>query len=140
MTRSYYEGYWSAEGFSPAGELAPETRRLLDRMVRADATLADIGCGDGGGLGAWATMRGISYTGFDVADGALAKARAAGLKVELIEDASRLPLRDSETDVVTCIEVLEHLFEPQKAVAEFSRVLVPGGLLIVSVPNIAYWV
>jgi ubiquinone/menaquinone biosynthesis C-methylase UbiE len=109
-------------------------------MVRADATLADIGCGDGGGLGAWAKMRGIPYTGFDVAEGALAKARAAGLNVELIEDASRLPLRDSETDVVTCIEVLEHLFEPQKAVAEFRRVLVPGGLLIVSVPNIAYWV
>jgi len=138
--RDYYEGYWSAGGFSPAGELAPETRRLLDRRVSPTARLADVGCGDGGGLGSWAKHRGISYAGFDVAEGALAKARDYGLDVALIEDAARLPLGDGEVDVVTCIEVLEHLFEPDKAVLEFRRVLAPGGLLVASVPNIAYWV
>ena len=140
MTRDYYEDYWSEGGFSPAGELAPETRRLLDRLISTHARVADVGCGDGGGLGAWATMRGNSYIGFDVAEGALAKARAAGLNVNLIDDASQLPLDDAAVEVVTCIEVLEHLFEPHKAIEEFHRVLAPRGLLIISVPNVAYWV
>jgi SAM-dependent methyltransferase len=37
------------------------------------------------------------------------------------------------------IEVLEHLFAPHDAVAEMYRVLRPGGLLLVTVPNISYW-
>lgn len=140
MTRKYYEGYWSEVGFSPVGELAPETRRLLDRTVPSEARIADVGCGDGGALGAWAQRRGNPYIGFDVAEGALQKARAAGLEVHLIEDASRLPLDTAAVDVVACIEVLEHVFEPHRAVEEFRRVLAPGGTLIASVPNIAYWV
>lgn len=140
MTREYYEGYWSEEGFSPVGELAPETRRLLDRVVSPSDRIADVGCGDGGGLGAWAQAHGNPYVGFDVAEGALQKARATGLEAQLIEDASSLPLETGTVDVVACIEVLEHVFEPHRAVEEFRRVLVPGGTLIASVPNIAYWV
>lgn len=140
MSRAFYESYWSEDGFSPAGELAPETKRLLERVVRPGLRVADVGCGDGGGLGAWARHHGNPYVGFDVAEGALAKARAAGLNVQLIEDASSLPLESGAVDVLACIEVLEHLFEPYRAAQEFHRVLVAGGTLIVSVPNIAYWV
>ena len=41
--------------------------------------------------------------------------------------------------VVVCFEVLEHLFAPHLAVAEMHRVLEPGGVLIATVPNVAYW-
>jgi 2-polyprenyl-3-methyl-5-hydroxy-6-metoxy-1,4-benzoquinol methylase len=40
---------------------------------------------------------------------------------------------------VLCIEVLEHLFSPQLAAAEILRVLRPGGRLVASAPNAAYW-
>jgi predicted SAM-dependent methyltransferase len=40
---------------------------------------------------------------------------------------------------VLAVEVLEHLFEPLKAAEEFYRVLKPGGVLFVSLPNVAYW-
>jgi SAM-dependent methyltransferase len=62
-----------------------------------------------------------------------------GLDSAKIPDATCLPFSDGSFDAAACIEVLEHLFEPQRAVSEVLRVLRPGGVLIVTVPNIAYW-
>jgi ubiquinone/menaquinone biosynthesis C-methylase UbiE len=45
---------------------------------------------------------------------------------------------DSFFDVVTCIAVLEHVFNPPNLVEEIFRVLKPGGIFIVEVPNIAW--
>ena len=52
----------------------------------------------------------------------------------VVGDASRLPLRDASIDVVTMIEVLEHVPEPWRAVDEARRVLRPGGVLVGSAP------
>lgn len=50
-------------------------------------------------------------------------------------DAEHLPFRDNAFDAIFMIEVLDHLYEPVKAIREVRRVLKPGGRLIVSVPN-----
>ena len=47
-----------------------------------------------------------------------------------------LPYPDASFDHVTCVEGLEHIENPHQAVREFSRLIRPGGHLIVSVPNI----
>lgn len=47
-----------------------------------------------------------------------------------------LPFADSSFDLVTCNVVMEHLGEPEKAVAEVARVLVRGGALIINTPNL----
>jgi ubiquinone/menaquinone biosynthesis C-methylase UbiE len=140
MSRAFYEHYWSEAGFNPNGELAPETRRLLDSLIPRGGSLVDVGCGDGGAVGTWALQRDCDYLGLDVAENALERARARGLRVQLIDDASRLPLEDDSAMAVTCIEVLEHLVTPLDAAREIRRVLIPGGPLIASVPNAAYWV
>ncbi len=46
-----------------------------------------------------------------------------------------LPLEDASFDVVVCLEVLEHIREQQTAIDEFMRVLKPGGVLLISVPQ-----
>jgi SAM-dependent methyltransferase len=138
--RDYYEAYWSAEGFNPEGGLGPETRSLLAGVLPKGSRIVDVGCGDGGGLGRWARKRGFEYLGLDISEAALAKARELGLTVERIEDAASLPLRDGEAGAVTCLEVLEHLLNPMDAVLEIKRVLAPGGVLVATVPNAAYWV
>jgi len=48
----------------------------------------------------------------------------------------RLPYDDQAFAYVVCIEGLEHIENPANAIREFSRVLKPGGTLVVSVPNI----
>jgi predicted SAM-dependent methyltransferase len=54
-------------------------------------------------------------------------------------DRADLPMPSEQYDAVVCTEVLEHLYDPEHALAEISRVLARGGRVVVSVPNLAYW-
>ena len=137
--RDYYDQYWSAHGFHPTGQTTPGLARLFKRWVPREARCLDVGCGDGRTSGLWLLNHGCSYEGVDVSAPAVAEAIGLGLQAQRIDDASTLPFADRSFDVVVCVEVLEHLFSPLEAVGEMARVLRPGGLLIVTVPNVAYW-
>jgi SAM-dependent methyltransferase len=140
MQGDFYEKYWSAEGFNPEGGLGPETRRTLAALFRERRRVVDIGCGDGAGLGRWCQAHGIDYLGLDVSTTALEKASALGLATERIEDAAELPMPSASEAAIACFEVFEHLINPADAAGEFQRVLEPGGILVATVPNAAYWV
>ena len=47
-----------------------------------------------------------------------------------------LPYKDADFQYITCLEGLEHIENPHQAIREFARLLVPGGHLVISVPNI----
>jgi SAM-dependent methyltransferase len=49
---------------------------------------------------------------------------------------AQLPYENESFDYIVCVEGLEHIENPPNAIREFARLLNPGGLLIVSVPNI----
>lgn len=51
---------------------------------------------------------------------------------EIIGDIHNLPFKDEEFDVVLCVEVLEHVLEPKKAIQEMNRVLKKGGTLVLT--------
>lgn len=51
------------------------------------------------------------------------------------DDLTRLSLKNNSFDTVMCFEVLEHIAQDRKAVSEISRVLKPGGVLLLSVPG-----
>jgi ubiquinone/menaquinone biosynthesis C-methylase UbiE len=55
-------------------------------------------------------------------------------------DGKPLPFADGNFDFLSCNHVLEHIFETEKLVREFRRVLSPQGLCVISVPNTAAWV
>jgi SAM-dependent methyltransferase len=44
-------------------------------------------------------------------------------------------LEDRSLDIITCVSVLEHLTRPEEALAEFRRLLAPGGVCLVNVPS-----
>ncbi|MBC7250478.1 MAG: class I SAM-dependent methyltransferase [Anaerolineae bacterium] len=61
------------------------------------------------------------------------KARRYGLRLHLIQqDAALLPFADNTFDAVTCVEALEFLANPRHALQEMTRVLRPGGVLLVT--------
>jgi 2-polyprenyl-6-hydroxyphenyl methylase / 3-demethylubiquinone-9 3-methyltransferase len=135
----YYERYWSEGGYRPVGSLHPVLQHLFEAHISPAARCLDLGCGDGGTAGIWLSEHAAGYVGVDISQPAVDDARARGLDARRIDDASALPFEHGEFDAVVCIEVLEHLLEPQQAASEALRVLRPGGAFLVSVPNVAYW-
>ena len=55
-------------------------------------------------------------------------------KLDIVSDIVNIPVADQSFDVIMCVEVFEHIPEPIKVVQEFSRILKPGGRLIITAP------
>lgn len=95
--------------------------------------LLDIGCGTGAFLHAMKES-GWSIQGLEPDPGAREKAaNLYGLDVQPIEALESLS--PGSFDVITLWHVLEHVYDPSAYVVEFKRLLKPGGLLVVAVPN-----
>jgi ubiquinone/menaquinone biosynthesis C-methylase UbiE len=114
--------------------------RFLDVLVKElrkihPKTVLDVGCGEGFTL---ARIRkadiGKHLEGVDFLDTAIALGKKAHPYLSLKQGTIyKLPYKDNSFDVVLCTEVLEHLDNPEKAVAELHRVTRRYG--IISVPN-----
>lgn len=55
-------------------------------------------------------------------------------KLDIVSDITKIPVDDASFDVILCTEVFEHIPDPLAAIAEFGRILKPGGTLIVTAP------
>ena len=106
----------------------------------------DIGCGDGMATSValaacGARGRGsIGIVGFDWSMAALAQAARRGIPVARAStEVPGLPLAPDSVDVVIMSEIIEHLVDTDAALGEAHRVLVAGGTLFVSTPNLAAW-
>jgi SAM-dependent methyltransferase len=113
------------------------TAMMLDRLLAnnplsTNARVLDVGCGQGLALAKFAD-RGLQPTGITLGRDDIAACRQAGLDVREM-DQSFLGFRDAEFDLVWCRHCLEHSIFPYYTLAEFQRVLHPGGLLYVEVP------
>src|SRR5674476_1266665 len=55
-------------------------------------------------------------------------------RIDLVSDITAIPAPDASFDAILCSEVLEHVPEPTHALDEFTRLLKPGGVLILTAP------
>jgi SAM-dependent methyltransferase len=94
--------------------------------------ILDLGCGPGNLLDYLAPHGDVF--GSDFSHDALRFCAGRGFARLFRADFHSLPLRADSFDVVTCIDVLEHLLDDRKAIRELVRILRPGGVLVVSVP------
>jgi 2-polyprenyl-6-hydroxyphenyl methylase / 3-demethylubiquinone-9 3-methyltransferase len=101
-------------------------KRFAGRTLR----ILDVGCG-GGFLSNYLAAQGHAVTGLDFASDALKVARlhdATGRVEYIAGDAYRLPFPDNGFDAVCSMDFLEHVEEPERAIRETARVLMPDGL------------
>jgi SAM-dependent methyltransferase len=135
---NFYDQYWaSGHHVSPEWDEV-RFRQVFGPLIGRERVL-DYGCGLGHAYQKLLAGAVKHYAGADVSSRALADARSKGFDAFKIDaDKSTIEVADNSFDGATCVEVLEHLFDPLKAAPELHRVLRPGGTVIVTVPNFGY--
>jgi SAM-dependent methyltransferase len=115
----------------------------IERAVRKygrPAHVLDLGCGDGKTTMAICSAVGAkSISGVERHDASRAAARGRGIDTVFADLDLPLPFDDGAFDVVISNQVIEHLSDTDRFVSEIFRVLVPGGLAVVSTENMASW-
>jgi len=112
-------------------------RKLLSKLVSSTTVNAknilDYGCGTGFNLELLRKFGNV--WGVDIEPLAIKYSQSRGFKrVILIDKEKRLPFRDNQFEIITCLDVLEHVDKPDYLLDEFNRILNKGGYLIVFVP------
>jgi 2-polyprenyl-6-hydroxyphenyl methylase/3-demethylubiquinone-9 3-methyltransferase len=135
-------GWWDPEGpFRPLHELNPaRLRYIADRAAIEGAQILDVGCG-GGILAESLARKNGRVTGIDVAPRVLATAKLhlheSGLEVDY--QVKTVEAQAAETpgrfDIVTCMEMLEHVPDPASIIQSISDLLKPGGSAFLSTLN-----
>jgi len=110
--------------------------RLIPQPRASYAVVVDVGCGSGYSLPKLAQrFAPRELVGVDIdpqmLQAAGEEAKRAGVAVRLLEaSSSRMPLPDNHADLLFCHQTFHHLVEQEAALAEFMRVLKPGGVLL----------
>jgi SAM-dependent methyltransferase len=110
--------------------------QLLDRYIGkstgGERRILDVGCGTGTMLGYLASYG--KAQGVDIDEEAVGYCHERGLLDVSLGEAANLPFGDATFDLVTALDVVEHLDDDVAALREMARVLHPGGQLLVTVP------
>lgn len=121
--------------------LERRARLVLPLLPPRAGHLVDFGCGNGAQTLRFRERFDV-ITGVDIAPAELAafarecaRLGCEGTVRGVLADDAGLPLPDACADVVTSFTVLEHVADERRALRELRRVLKPGGLLVVTVPN-----
>ncbi len=144
------EGTVTGNTYDKYGSTNPVVKRLMagfngtlgDLFARADPqSLLDVGCGEGVLTHEWAERLGDArIVGIDLDDPKLRAEWDTRRRPNLeyrVEEATELSFTDGEFDMATAIEVLEHVPDPERTVAEMARVA--DRHLLVSVPREPVW-
>ena len=135
-------GWWDPEGdFKPLHDLNPVRMKFItDHAAVAGARVVDVGCG-AGLLSEALAAAGADVLGIDLADKPLEVARLHLHESSLTVDYRRVSVealagKEARSfDTVTCLELLEHVPDPESVVASCYQLLKPGGRCVFSTIN-----
>ncbi|MBY4676011.1 bifunctional 2-polyprenyl-6-hydroxyphenol methylase/3-demethylubiquinol 3-O-methyltransferase UbiG [Marinobacterium arenosum] len=127
--------------FKPLHDINPLRVGFIDRIAHlAGKKVLDVGCG-GGILSESMAQRGAEVTGIDMGEAPLKVAKLHGLESGVKVDYRRITVEQlaeelpGSFDVVTCMEMLEHVPDPASIVQACAKLAKPGGKLFFSTLN-----
>lgn len=134
--------WWDPESeFKPLHAINPLRLNYIDdRALLKDKRVLDVGCG-GGILAESMARRGAKVTGIDLGEGPLSVASLHALDSQVEVDYQQIAvetLAEQETgqyDVVTCMEMLEHVPAPESVIRACAQLVKPGGNVFFSTIN-----
>ena len=134
--------WWDRDGeFKPLHDLNPVRLNYInERTPLAGKKVLDVGCG-GGILSEGLAFRGAEVTGIDMGKAPLDVARTHAESQQLTIDYRQIPVEalaaemPAAFDVVTCMEMLEHVPDPASVVRACATLVKPGGHVFFSTLN-----
>ncbi|GAB2518297.1 bifunctional 2-polyprenyl-6-hydroxyphenol methylase/3-demethylubiquinol 3-O-methyltransferase UbiG [Microbulbifer agarilyticus] len=134
--------WWDQQGeFKPLHEINPLRANYIDqRAPVAGKKLLDVGCG-GGILSEAMAQRGAAVTGIDMGEAPLNVAKLHALESGVSIDYQRIPVEElaekapASFDIVTCLEMLEHVPDPASVIRACAKLVKPGGHVFFSTIN-----
>ena len=127
--------------FKPLHDINPLRLNYIDKALPLKGkTVLDVGCG-GGILSESMAERGAKVTGIDLGEKALKVAQLHSLESGVAVDYQLISVEDlaekqpASFDVVTCLEMLEHVPDPASVVAACAKLVKPGGHVFFSTIN-----
>jgi SAM-dependent methyltransferase len=140
----YEEGYFNGRKSGREKRFEHRVRKgkswLSDALAlrgEGGGAMLDVGCSMGYLLEAGRRL-GMTASGVDVSQYAADHCRSLGFDAR-VGTLEKLPFDDASFDVVVMKHVLEHTPSPLVALDEVKRVLKPGGVVLVAVPDLSYW-
>ena len=122
---------------------ADEQDRFLSWLdLSPGKTLLDVACGAGGPALRIAAKTGCSVVGIDVHEQAVSTACSLAIQrglsrraeFRVVDAAQQLPFSEASFDAITCIDAINHFSDRPRVIAEWTRLLMPGGLLLFTDP------
>lgn len=135
--------WWDPEGeFKPLHQINPVRLSFIEQHAKGlfGKSILDVGCG-GGLLSEAMVERGAKVTGIDLAEESLKIARLHALESEVSVDYQCVAVEthaaqhNDQYDIVTCLEMLEHVPNPSSIVKACAEAVKPGGLVFFSTLN-----
>lgn len=131
---------WTGERYLPGRggvqiALEHQHRYRFAAAMLGGRSVLDAATGEGYGAHLLAAA-GAEVTGVEIDPATIEHARRSYPEIDVrLGDVTALPFPDACFDAVVSFETIEHVVAPALAIAEFHRVLAPGGLLVLSTPN-----
>jgi len=122
---------------------ADEQDRFLSWLnLSPGKVLLDVACGAGGPALRIAAKTGCSVVGIDVHEQAVSTACSLAIQrglnrraeFRVVDAAQQLPFSEASFDAITCIDAINHFSDRPRVIAEWTRLLMPGGLLLFTDP------
>src|SRR3954471_15781737 len=111
-------------------------KEICDQVKGRRARILDVGCGTGANLVRLSEFG--DAEGVDISPDALSFCQERGLNKVKLGAAEELPYEDGEFDLVTALDVVEHLDDDVAGLREMRRVLRPGGRVLLFVPTFMF--
>ena len=141
-TKFIYDNYWherikASKNVDNNNKSPNEIFEAASWTFKGGVRILDLGCGEGGFSLYIKKFKKIF--GAEIALEVAQIARQKSMILSLMDINGLLPYRDNIFDAISCLEVVEHLFDPVCVLKEIYRILKPNGQLVLTTPNIRYF-
>src|SRR6202050_144253 len=140
MGDHYTDDYHNAIVMAGEGSAASRWKDQVEMIAqnKSGGALLDIGCSSGGFL---STVKASAWKlyGIEMEETTAQRARAATGAEVFVGGAIEAPFLPASFDVITCFDVLEHVYSPRQFLTKVQEWLQPGGIFYAMMPNIDSW-